>query len=54
MPLPTLARDRCAARLRRPDWQERNNRDAETRIRRGTPAFEFKPEAEPLPGEPVV
>ena len=24
------------------------------RFRRGTPAFEFKPEAEPLPGEPVV
>ena len=26
----------------------------EGRFRRGTPAFEFKPEAEPLPGEPVV
>jgi nicotinamidase-related amidase len=24
------------------------------RFRRGTPAFEFKPEAEPLPGEPVI
>jgi nicotinamidase-related amidase len=26
----------------------------EGRFRRGTSAFEFKPEAEPLPGEPVV
>jgi len=65
-----------------PAWEERNNPDAETRIRgllaawraagapvvhvrhesaspdarfrRGTTAFEFKPEADPLPGEPVV
>jgi nicotinamidase-related amidase len=28
--------------------------EAEGLFRRGTPSFEFKPEAEPLPGEPVV
>ncbi len=28
--------------------------EPEGRFRRGTPAFEFKPEAEPLPDEPVV
>ena len=33
----------------------RHESDAlEGRFHRGTPGFEFKPEAEPLPGEPVV
>jgi nicotinamidase-related amidase len=82
MPFPTLLVIDVQRAFDDPAWEERNNPDAETRIRglltawrgagapvvhvrhesespdgrfrRGTAAFEFKPEAEPLPGEPVV
>jgi nicotinamidase-related amidase len=82
MPLPTLLVIDVQRAFDDPAWEERNNPDAETRVRgllaawraagapvihvrhesispdglfrRDTAAFEFKPEAEPLPGEPVV
>jgi nicotinamidase-related amidase len=82
MALPTLLVIDVQRAFDDPEWEERNNPDAERRVsellaawrdarapvvhvrhesqspdgrfRRGTPAFEFKPEAEPLPGEPVV
>jgi len=82
MPLPTLLVIDVQRAFDDPAWEERNNPDAEKRVRellaawraagaplvhvrhesaspdglfrRGTTAFEFKPEAEPLPGEPVV
>jgi len=82
MPLPTLLVIDVQQAFGDSSWGERNNPDAETRVRellavwrdigapvvhvrhqsdspsglfrRGTPAFEFKPEARPLQGELII